>query len=1043
MPKRRGTSQASAGVPPGVGLRHASEWNHRAIGCVAFDPGLQKIAGGGFDGNVSVWDTIDGKLVRTLEWRRSPFEWQRSEVASVAFDPAGQRLASGSANGAVNLWNAISGDLLYALPRQSGRVASVAFHPTGHLLASGANDGTVNLWNAIDGKLLRTFRGPRSEVVSVLFDPTGQTLARASADGTVILWDILDGTVPRLFERHFFPVSSVGFEPNGRTLAIGSLDNTVKLWDVPNSKLRRILEGHRGSVVALSFHPNRPLFATMGWDDTIRIWSSKTWDMVAVIQRHARYRFRGLSFHPSLPRLAAAGARLSLYDLDLDVLLGDRELSSPTRTVHYVNAKVVLVGDTGVGKTGLSLVLSGRPFQATDSTAGRQVWELGTSEDEIPGERSRTRETLLWDLAGQPGYRVIHQLHLGEVAVAMVVFDARSETDPLAGVVHWERALRAAHQRQGSEAVPLTKFLVSARADRGGAPVSKERLDELIREFNFAGYYATSAKEGWQIDELRAAIEQAIPWDELPTVTSSELFATIKSYLLDIKKTGRLLAPARQLFDEFARQHPAAITEDDDLHADFDVCIGRLENRDLVRRLSFGDYVLLQPELLDAYASALVIAAKNEPDGLGSIDEETALTGQFHLPGEDRIGDRKQEQVLLHAMVEELVRYDLALRESAADGRYLVFPSQFNRDYAEAPDPPGKAVAIGFEGPTQSIYATLAVRLGHSQLFETARTEMWRNAVIFTARAGGKCGIYLQEFGEGRGRLLLFFDGATEETRFHFEEYVLAHVGRRALLGTVQLDRLFVCRNCGTAVPDPYVEALRGQGKDVFSCPCGGTVTIVDPKEALARRYPSQVESMDLAADRQRDFEAFVLSANAETHSSRFVEWAGDERVTLAIVFTDVVDSTALGERMRDERMYEVRQAHFAQSRKLTARYKGYEIRTIGDSVMAAFRSVAAALDYARALCADPGPPELRLRAGIHIGPLQIEEGDVFGRTVNFAARVVAAINCAEIWLSEQAKADIDALGARRHEELRWQKHENVLLKGFDGTFILWSVSHA
>jgi len=265
-------------------------------------------------------------------------------------------------------------------------------------------------------------------------------------------------------------------------------------------------------------------------------------------------------------------------------------------------------------------------------------------------------------------------LHLSEVAVAVVVFDARSETDPLAGVLHWERALRTAHQLQGDEAVPLTKFLVSARADRGGVPVSKERLDELIKEYNFAAYYATSAKEGWRIDELRAAIERAIPWDELPTVTSSELFATIKSYLLEVKKAGRLLAPAGQLFVEFARQHPEAIAEDDDLRADFDICVGRLENRDLIRRLSFGDYVLLQPELLDAYASALVIAAKNEPDGLGSIDEETALIGQFHVPEDERIGDRKQEHVLLHATVEELVRYDLALRESAADGRYLVFP---------------------------------------------------------------------------------------------------------------------------------------------------------------------------------------------------------------------------------------------------------------------------------------------------------------------------------------------------------------------------------
>jgi len=67
--------------------------------------------------------------------------------------------------------------------------------------------------------------------------------------------------------------------------------------------------------------------------------------------------------------------------------------------------------------------------------------------------------------------------------------------------------------------------------------------------------------------------------------------------------------------------------------------------------------VLLQPELLDAYASALVIAAKDEPDGLGSIAEERALSGQFHVPEDERIGDRNQEQLLLHATVEELVRY--------------------------------------------------------------------------------------------------------------------------------------------------------------------------------------------------------------------------------------------------------------------------------------------------------------------------------------------------------------------------------------------------
>jgi hypothetical protein len=250
----------------------------------------------------------------------------------------------------------------------------------------------------------------------------------------------------------------------------------------------------------------------------------------------------------------------------------------------------------------------------------------------------------------------------------------------------------------------------------------------------------------------------------------------------------------------------------------------------LIRRLSFGDYVLLQPELLDAYASAMVVTAKDEPDGLGSISEQAALGGHFHVPEEHRIKDPKQEQLLLHATIEELVQHDLALRESSVDGGYLVFPSQFNRDYEDAPEPPGRTLAVSFEGPTQSLYSTLAVRLGHSGLFETTRTEMWRNAAVFNARAGGKCGIYLQEFGEARGRLTLFFDTTSAETRFHFEEYVLAHLNRRALEGSIDLIRFYVCDVCHNLVPESYVKLLHEKGESTFHCPCGGVVPLTELK---------------------------------------------------------------------------------------------------------------------------------------------------------------------------------------------------------------------
>ena len=158
---------------------------------------------------------------------------------------------------------------------------------------------------------------------------------------------------------------------------------------------------------------------------------------------------------------------------------------------------------------------------------------------------------------------------------------------------------------------------------------------------------------------------------------------------------------------------------------------------------------------------------------------------------------------------------------------------------------------------------------------------------------------------------------------------------------------------------------------------------------------------MEQSADGQRDFDAFVVSAKGETSPKSFQEWAGGEQVTLAIEFTDVVGSTASvgsplirpsgtfspdGGEGPDEAMNEVRRAHFAQSRRLIGQFQGREIKTIGDSFMAAFKSVDAALDYAMALQGNTGHPQVRIRAGIHIGPLRVEAGDVFGGTVNFAA---------------------------------------------------------
>jgi WD40 repeat protein/class 3 adenylate cyclase len=1030
----RADEEVRKNLPPGVKLIRTLRGHTGTINRIAWSPDGRMLASPSSDNTIRLWDAKTGKCLRKHE----------SLANCVAFDPMGHLLASGSVEGSIMLWNMASGMLFRKLEMDLGNVWSVGFKPEGQILASGTNDGTVRLWNTNRGELI-SILDKKNKGFGIAFKPTGDILASGLNNTKIKLWDTVSGRLLNTLDGHQNYVNTVDFNQSGNMLVSAGDDKTIRLWDSDSGRLIRILETHTDKVNCAMFSADGKLIASKSMDSTTRLWNPTNGVCVATLSESCTNWVTGLAFHTKLPLLATVGSDpgstkkdhvIHIYELDVDILFGRKVESS----AHYVNAKVVLVGDTGVGKTGLSLVLNNQPFVATESTPGRRVWTFDSQEVEMDNKVTQTRETLLWDLAGQPGYRVIHQLHLKEVAVALVVFDARSETDPLAGVRHWERALRLARQREGDRCVPMMKFLVSARNDRGGVSVGEDRLKGILKEFDFDGFFKTSAKEGWDVKKLRAAIENAIKWEELPEVSSSQLFADIKSFLLDVKKKGLLLAQESRLYKDFAGKNPDIAKEVPDLQDQFETCVGRLEIRDLIRRLTFGGYVLLQPELLDAYASAMVNTAKEEPDGLGSLAEEIALAGKFFVPDEQKVRDVKQEQLLLHATVEELVNHDLALQESADDGRHLVFPSQFNRDYEDAPDPKGKVLAITFDGPVQSLYSTLAVRLGHSGLFTTGRVEMWRNAALFTAEAGGKCGIYLNEFKEARGRLIIFFpdDGATDETRFHFEEFILAHTRKRALEGTVELVRFFICPDCVLPVPDAYVNLLKEKGENVFNCPCGGMVSLIAPRERI--HYESEVETMEKSANRKRDDDAFVMSAMGETSTEDFQVWAGGERVTLAIVFTDVVGSTAMEEEIKGAEMNIVRRAHFAQSRKLINEYNGREIKTIGDSFMTAFKSVHKALDYSIAFKEDTGHSKVKIRAGIHIGPMQIEEDDVFGGTVSFAARVIGAIDNDEIWVSDRAKDDIDQYGSSTHKQLVWERQENITMKGFKGEFTLWAL---
>lgn len=160
----------------------------------------------------------------------------------------------------------------------------------------------------------------------------------------------------------------------------------------------------------------------------------------------------------------------------------------------------------------------------------------------------------------------------------------------------------------------------------------------------------------------------------------------------------------------------------------------------------------------------------------------------------------------------------------------------------------------------------------------------------------------------------------------------------------------------------------------------------------------------------------------------------------IALMFTDLKASTNLYEEIGDARAYALVQRHFDLLRETIAKCDGTLVKTIGDSVMAAFfdpaKAVEAAFEMHRTINEDNmarSKPALSLKIGIHHGPCiavnMNDTLDYFGTTVNLAARIQKESRGGDLVMTEEVWKDPkvrEILTARKLESGR----ESCVVRG-------------
>jgi WD40 repeat protein len=348
---------------------------------LAWSPNSRRLAAGSFEDDqgapqdgLTVWDTASGARVLRVG--------QVRELRSVAFSPDGSRLAAGGAEGIVRVFDAADGRERAALFTGCLMVSGLAFSPDGRrLYAGGWGMGGVKVFDPardprgrgipswLDQLAALTFDRDGLRVLGVAWDAgalasvdpfdgvvkveqalpvtdslhwprgdfafspdCGRVAAPTRWDGTVVgVWDLALGRPVTLLRGSGGPVTAVAFRPDGRALATAAAGgqygrSIVTLWDLASRRAIRTFEAGADPVQALAFSGDGRRLAAgggiKGGPGRVTAWDSETGAVLGTLDRVGLVT--SLAFHPDGARLAVADygeTRVHLWDLAAGTLI--------------------------------------------------------------------------------------------------------------------------------------------------------------------------------------------------------------------------------------------------------------------------------------------------------------------------------------------------------------------------------------------------------------------------------------------------------------------------------------------------------------------------------------------------------------------------------------------------------------------------------------------------------------------------------------------------------------------------------------------------
>jgi hypothetical protein len=281
----------------------------RAHAMIFLPDGKLAVAGSrpGMEGDVRIYHidagkTIDYGGVPAVDGVNDPAVMVKEliqvddEIFTLALSPDGKKLAAGGCDRLVRVWDLASGKLEHAIENHADWVLGVTFTPDGKGLATASRDKTAKVWDLAAKESLLTFPDHQDHVYAVAITADGKTGISIGSDKNIRSWQATDaakaiGKQVKVIGAHGDAVFRLAYHNDAKNplMATCGADKTIKLWNPVSGAAIKTLGGFTDSVYSVALSADGQLAAGGSRTGEVRIFKTGDGNLVTAFNAAPGY----------------------------------------------------------------------------------------------------------------------------------------------------------------------------------------------------------------------------------------------------------------------------------------------------------------------------------------------------------------------------------------------------------------------------------------------------------------------------------------------------------------------------------------------------------------------------------------------------------------------------------------------------------------------------------------------------------------------------------------------------------------------------------